>query len=37
MALGATYVGASAEEAARLCVERRDAAGGEAFIGRLRT
>jgi hypothetical protein len=37
MALGAMYAGASAEEAVRLCVERQDAAGGEAFVERLGT
>ncbi len=36
MALGAIYAGASAEEAARLCIEQR-AAGGEAVVGRLGT
>jgi hypothetical protein len=35
MALGAMYAGASGEEAVRRCIERRDAAGGEAFVGRL--
>ena len=31
------YAGAAAEEAVRLCIGRRDAAGDEAFVGRLRT
>lgn len=37
MALGAMYAGASAEEAVRLCIERRAAAGDEAFVERLGT